>query len=67
MTVNDLSLELGEETVMNLPTSHRVKWIYHMPPNVKLELSKESVGKIETNRFFGFKGKVVHVMSEVVI
>lgn len=67
LTVDDLSLVLREETVMNLPTSHRVKWIYYMPPNVKLELSKESVAKIETSRFFGFKGKVVHVMSEVVL
>ena len=67
LTVEDLESILGEETVMNLPTEHSVKWVYQMPPNVKLEMSKDSIGKIETENFFSFKGKIVRVVSELIL
>ena len=56
--MEDLESILGEETVMNLPTEHSVKWVYQMPPNVKLEMSKDSIGKIETENFLVSKEKL---------
>lgn len=67
LTTNDLEVILGHETSMNLGTSHEVKWKYVLPPQTKLELSKDSLKKIETEHFFGFCGKIVHVLPELTI
>ena len=52
---------------MNFSSSHEVKWRYELPPQTKLELSKESLTKIETANFFGFSGKIVHVVPELTL
>ena len=65
LTIADLAEILGNETTMNLPTSHEVRWRYELPPETKLELSKETLRKIETESFFGFCGKIVHVLPEL--
>ena len=67
LTVDDLEEILGYETTMNFSSSHEVKWRYELPPQTKLELSKESLTKIETANFFGFSGKIVHVVPELTL
>ena len=67
LTIDDLEEILGNETAMNLPIAHEVKWRYQLPPETKLELSKETLRKIETERFFGFCGKIVHIVPELTL
>ena len=67
LTIDDLEEILGYETTMNFSSSHEVKWRYELPPQTKLELSKESLTKIETEKFFGFSGKIVHVVPELTL